>query len=89
MDQVDYVLFVTTTSKPSQKAIQLKEKTGLTVKLLDITQLPMVPIWLSGVPSLLDIKQNILYEGSNCLMLLKTKTEPEITEIEVKKKDNA
>ena len=62
------VLFVLPNNEPCLKALQLSSK--LSVLELDITKLSTTPTWLNGVPSLLDRKTEILYEGTHCLQML-------------------
>ena len=62
------VLFVLPNNEPCLKALRLSSK--LSVLELDITKLSTKPSWLNGVPSLLDRKTEILYEGTHCLQML-------------------
>ncbi len=66
-----YVLFVKKQDEACLRALKVSSQSN-NIYELDITLLPTRPTWLRGVPSLLDRTKNILYEGTKCLMFLKT-----------------
>jgi hypothetical protein len=68
-----YLLYVVLGEVNSQKAIQ--SVTENNVQIVDVKSLKKKPDWLKGVPTAVEVSTGKVYEGTNCLLLLKNDIE--------------
>ena len=68
-----YLLYVIPNEVNSQKAIQ--SVTENNVQIVDVKSLKKKPDWLKGVPTAVEVSTGRVYEGTNCLLLLKSDIE--------------
>ena len=71
MSAVRYILYVNPVDAGSVKALKSAARV-VGVFECDVNRLTQKPVWLDGVPALLDRSHDTLYKGSSCLRKLQS-----------------